>query len=191
MPKTLTVRLCLGSLCLLLFLACAAIANCQQRATSPIAPTPPMGWNSWDAYGRTLNEESIKANANWLAANLKRFGWEYVVVDEGWYLANLKANDDSQVRFEMDEYGRYVPVPGRFPSAEKNRTFKPLADYLHSLGLKFGLHIIRGIPREAVARNLPIAGSSFHAQDAADISDVCPWNAYNYGLKPSHPAGQA
>jgi len=191
MPKTLTVRLCLGSLCLLLFVACAAIANCQQRSTSLIAPTPPMGWNSWDAYGRTLNEESIKANANWLATNLKRFGWEYVVVDEGWYLANLKANDDSQVRFEMDEYGRYVPVPGRFPSAGKDRTFKPLADHLHSLGLKFGIHIIRGIPREAVARNLPIAGSSFHAQDAADTSDVCPWNAYNYGLKPSHPAGQA
>jgi hypothetical protein len=150
-----------------------------------------MGWNSWDSYGRTLNEESIKANANWLAKNLKRYGWEYVVVDEGWYLANLKQNDDSHVVFEMDEYGRYVPVPTRFPSAGKNRTFKPLADYLHSLGLKFGLHILRGIPREAVDRNLPIAGSQFHAKDAAEISDVCPWNAYNYGLKPSNPAAQA
>jgi hypothetical protein len=150
-----------------------------------------MGWNSWDSYGRTLNEESIKANAKWLAKNLKRFGWEYVVVDEGWYLANLKQNDDSHVVFEMDEYGRYVPVPARFPSAGKNRTFKPLADYLHSLGLKFGLHILRGIPREAVDRNLPIAGSPFHAKDAAEISDVCPWNTYNYGLNPAHPAAQA
>jgi alpha-galactosidase len=156
-----------------------------------IAQTPPMGWNSWDSYGRTLNEESIKANANWVAKNLKRLGWQYIVVDEGWYLANLKANDDSHVLFEMDEYGRYVPVPARFPSAGKSRTFKPLADYLHSLGLKFGLHILRGIPREAVDRNLPIAGSSYHAKDAAEISDVCPWNAYNYGLKPSHPAAQA
>ena len=150
-----------------------------------------MGWNSWDSYGRTLNEESIKANARWMAQNLKAFGWEYVVVDEGWYLANLEANNDSHVRFEMDAYGRYVPVPARFPSAGKDFTFRPLADYLHSLGLKFGLHIIRGIPREAVLKNLPIEGTSFHAADAADTSDVCPWNKYNYGLNTSHPAAQA
>ena len=121
-----------------------------------------MGWNSWDSYGRTLNEESIKANAKWMARHLKRFGWEYVVVDEGWYLANLdvKGNVDN-TRFEIDAYGRYVPVPARFPSAVKDFSFRPLADYLHSLGLRFGIHIIRGIPREAVVRNLPIAGSSF------------------------------
>jgi alpha-galactosidase len=169
-------------------LSTAPLANAQRTT---VARTPPMGWNSWDSYGRTLNEESIKANANWIAKNLKRFGWQYVVVDEGWYLANLNANDNSHVLFEMDEYGRYVPVPARFPTAGKSRTFKPLADYLHSLGLKFGLHIIRGIPREAVEKNLPVAGSSYHAKDAADTSDVCPWNTYNYGLKPSHPASQA
>jgi hypothetical protein len=150
-----------------------------------------MGWNSWDSYGRTLNEESIKANALWIARKLKRYGWQYVVVDEGWYLANLNANDDRKVRFEMDSFGRYVPVTARFPSAGAKRSFRPLADYLHSLGLKFGLHIIRGIPREAVAKNLPIAGSKYFAKEAAEISDVCPWNAYNYGLNPSHPAAQA
>ncbi len=151
-----------------------------------------MGWNSWDSYGRTLNEESIRASAQWMARHLKRFGWEYVVVDEGWYLANLDASgNDNHSRFEIDAYGRYIPVPARFPSAGKDFTFKPLADYLHSLGLKFGIHIIRGIPREAVAKNLPIAGSSFRAADAADTSDVCPWNAYNYGLNPTHPAAQA
>ena len=151
-----------------------------------------MGWNSWDSYSRTLDEQSIKANARWLARNLKRFGWEYVVVDEGWYLANLDSRGDaSQARFQMDEFGRYVPVPARFPSAGKNFSFRPLADYLHSLGLKFGLHIIRGIPREAVKKNLPIAGSNFRAAEAADTSDVCPWNAYNYGLNIAHPAAQA
>jgi len=170
----------------------ATTADCQPRHGKIIAATPPMGWNSWDSYGRTLNEESIKANARWMARNLKTFGWEYVVVDEGWYLADLEANgNDSHPRFEMDANGRYVPVPARFPSAGKDFTFKPLADYLHSLGLKFGIHIIRGIPREAVVRNLPIAGSPFHAADAADTADRCPWNAYNYGLNPSHPAAQA
>jgi alpha-galactosidase len=169
-----------------------ATGRSQSRSATQLAATPPMGWNSWDSYGRTLDETSIKANAKWMAQNLKRFGWEYVVVDEGWYLTNLAPNgDDSNTRFEMDAYGRYVPVPARFPSAGKDRTFKPLADYLHSLGLKFGIHIIRGIPREAVRRNLPIAGSRFHAADAAETSDVCPWNAYNYGLNPSHPAAQA
>jgi hypothetical protein len=163
-----------------------------QAGKDLLAATPPMGWNSWDSYGRTLDEQSIKANARWMAQHLKKFGWQYVVVDEGWYLANLEKNgDDQRVRFEMDDYGRYVPEPARFPSAGKSRTFKPLADYLHSLGLRFGIHIIRGIPREAVARNLPIEGSSFHAADAADIADVCPWNAYNYGLNPAHPAAQA
>ena len=176
---------------IVLVLIAQTTTHAQQRRENPIAATPPMGWNSWDSYGRTLNEESIKANANWIAKNLKRFGWEYVVVDEGWYLANLNANDDRHVRFEMDGYGRYVPVPARFPSAGKDFTFKPLADYLHSLGLKFGIHIIRGIPREAVVKNLPIAGSSFHTSDAADTSDVCPWNTYNYGLKPANPAAQA
>lgn len=150
-----------------------------------------MGWNSWDSYGRTLDEQNIKANARWMADNLKRFGWEYVVVDEGWYLGQLQANDDRRAHFQMDAFGRYVPEPTRFPSAGKELTFKPLADYLHSLGLKFGLHIIRGIPREAVAKNLPIAGSMSHAAEAADTTDVCPWNAYNFGLNLAHPAAQA
>lgn len=167
-------------------------ATGSSQNPKPLAQTPPMGWNSWDSYGRTLNEGTIKENAQWMAKNLKRFGWQYVVVDEGWYLADLESTgNDSHVRFVMDDFGRYVPEPTRFPSAGKTSTFKPLADYLHSLGLKFGLHIIRGIPREAVTKNLPIAGSSFHASDAANTSDVCPWNTYNYGLNTSHPAAQA
>ncbi len=177
---------------LLVALGDFAPAFAQARRVQPLAVTPPMGWNSWDSYGRTLDEKSIRANARWMAQHLKRFGWQYVVVDEGWYLANLDARgNDEKVRFQMDAYGRYVPVPARFPSAGQDFTFRPLADYLHSLGLKFGLHILRGIPREAVTRNLPIAGSSFRAADAANTSDVCPWNAYNYGLNPTHPAAQA
>ena len=168
-------------------------ARPQSAAEKPIlAATPPMGWNSWDSYSRTVNEDSIKSNARWMAKHLKSFGWEYIVVDEGWYLSNLAADgNDDHVRFELDANGRYVPVPARFPSAGKDRTFKPLGDYLHSLGLKFGIHIIRGIPKQAVEQNLPIAGSSFHAADAADTSDLCPWNTYNYGLDPAKPAAQA
>jgi len=165
----------------------------QSGSAKPIlAARPPMGWNSWDSYGRTLNENAIKANARWLAKNLKSFGWVYIVIDEGWYLSGLGPDGSAQhPTFQLDACGRYVPVTARFPSAGKDSTFKPLAKYLHGLGLKFGIHILRGIPRQAVKQNLPIAGSSFHAADAADTSDVCPWNAYNYGLNTDQPAAQA
>jgi hypothetical protein len=187
---TLSLVYCVVAAIFLLGLAARLVPG-QSRNAKLIAPTPPMGWNSWDSYGRTLDEQNIKANARWMADNLKRFGWEYVVVDEGWYLGQLSANDDRRARFQMDAFGRYVPELSRFPSAGKESTFRPLANYLHSLGLKFGLHIIRGIPREAVNRNLPIFGSMFHAAEAANTTDVCPWNAYNFGLNPTQPAAQA
>src|SRR5215471_10000065 len=155
-----------------------------------LAPTPPMGWNSWDSYGRTITESDIKANADWMAKHLKGFGWQYVVVDEGWYLINPERAGKPDLKYSLTHDGRYTPAPDRFPSAAGGAGFKALADYIHGLGLKFGLHIIRGIPREAVANNLPIEGSSFHARDAADESDVCPWNAYNYGVR-NNEAGQA
>ena len=90
----------------------------------------------------------------------------------------------------MGESGRFLPATNRFPSATNRQGFKPLADYVHSLGLKFGIHIIRGIPREAVDKNLPIANSSFHAAEAADKSDTCSWNPDNYGVR-DNAAGQA
>jgi alpha-galactosidase len=155
-----------------------------------LAATPPMGWNSWDSYGLTINESEFKANASWLARNLKAYGWRYVVVDEGWYLANPASKGKPAWQFTMDEHGRYQPAPNRFPSTVPNRGFKPVADSVHALGLKFGIHIIRGIPREAVAKNLPIDGSPYHAAEAADISDRCAWNPDNYGVKAT-AAGQA
>jgi alpha-galactosidase len=148
-----------------------------------------MGWNSWDSYGRTITEAQFKANALWMAKHLKRFGWEYVVIDEGWYIPD-PAGDAKGYSFLLSDDGRFIPSAVRFPTSANGAGFKPLADYVHSLGLKFGIHIIRGIPRDAVARNLPIADSPYHAQDAADPTDTCPWNAYNYGVKNSE-AGQA
>ncbi len=148
-----------------------------------------MGWNSWDSYGMSVTETEFRANAEWMAQHLKRYGWQYAVVDEGWYLANTDAKA-GQFRFVMDENGRYTPASNRFQSAANGAGFKLLALSMHSLGLKFGIHIIRGIPKEAVSKNLPIAGSNYHAADAADRSDTCPWNKDNYGVKPT-AAGQA
>ena len=154
-----------------------------------LAPTPPMGWNSWDSYGRTITEQNVRDTAKWMADHLKQHGWQYVVIDEGWYIPNPEV-DAKQYQFSMTGDGRYIPTTNRFPSAKVNAGMKPIADYVHSLGLKFGIHIIRGIPREAVQKNLPIADSKFHAADAADTTDTCPWNAYNYGVK-DNAAGQA
>ena len=173
------------AVCLFALLAClpATAGNPQ------LAPTPPMGWNSWDSYGRTITEAQFKATAEWMAKHLKQYGWQYAVIDEGWYVLNPES-DNKDYKFLLNDNGLFIPVPARFPSAANNAGFKPLGDSIHSLGLKFGIHMIRGIPRNAVARNLPIANSAYHAADAADQADACPWNAYNWGVKTSE-AGQA
>lgn len=171
---------------------CAAVFSClcvSAQDPSSIASQPPMGWNSWDAYGLTISEAEFKANAQWLTKNLKKFGWNLAVVDEGWYLVDPTVKPE-QSQFVLSPDGRYRPSPNRYPSAAGDVGFKALADSVHALGLQFGIHIIRGIPKEAVAKNLSIAGSAFHAQEAADTSDTCPWNTYNYGVK-NVPAGQA
>jgi alpha-galactosidase len=162
------------------------------EAQTVLASTPPMGWNSWDAYGETVSESDIRANAAWMAEHLKSYGWEYVVVDSGWYVTNHSAGTNAaSAEFSLDANGRYTPAVNTIPSAENGAGFKPLADYVHSLGLKFGIHILRGIPKEAVQENLPIAGSAFRAKAAADTSDTCPWNPFNYGVNVRSPAAQA
>lgn len=148
-----------------------------------------MGWNSWDAYGLTIDEADFKANATVLAS-LKQYGWQYAVIDEGWYLQDPFAKTTEAQKFVFDPNGRLIPALNRFPSAANHAGLKPLADWVHGKGLKFGIHLIRGIPRESVRDNRPIANSTFVAQDAADTSDVCPWNQDNYGIK-DNAAGQA
>lgn len=159
--------------------------NAQEiRAANPknkvLAPTPPMGWNSWDSYGLRINKQQFRENVEVLATKLKPSGYNYAVIDEGWYMFNPEDRPKPELlKYAVDENGRFIPVPERFPSAlenGKNTGFEQLANWVHSKGLKFGIHIVRGIPRESVARNLPIAGSDFKAQDAADQNDPCPWD---------------
>ena len=159
------------------------------------APTPPMGWNSYDYYDTTVTEEQVKANADYMAAHLKEYGWEYVVVDIQWYAndAGTRRNEYQYIPFgdqEMDVYGRFLPSPRRFPSSAGGRGFGPLAEYIHSLGLKFGIHIMRGIPRRAAHLHCPIEGYDATADQAADPSSICGWNPDMYGVR-AVPAGQA
>lgn len=147
------------------------------------AKTAPLGWNSWDCFGAGVTEDELKANADYMAKHLKDYGWEYVVCDIQWYETNAKNNDyNNFAPLNMDEYGRLMPAENRFSSAKNGNGFKPIADYCHSLGLKFGIHIMRGIPRQAVHADTPIKNSKFTARQVAHHFSVCSWNTDMYGL---------
>lgn len=151
-----------------------------------IAKKPPMGWNSWDCFGGAVNEERVRKNAEYMAANLKELGWEYIVVDIQWYepnAADLKQRYAPFADLVMDEYGRLMPDEQRFPSAKDGNGFKKLAEYIHDLGLKFGIHIMRGMPRMAAHYDMPIKNSIFTAREVANSNSICAWNPDMYGLK--------
>ena len=146
---------------------------------------PPMGWNSWDCYGAAVTEDIVRKNAEFMAKNLKEFGYEYIVVDIQW--SNPAAeNHEYQPFTELctDGYSRLIPAENRFPSSKGGKGFAPLAEYVHSLGLKFGIHIMRGIPRQAVHSNTPIKGTDKTARDIAKTDSICHWNTDMYGVDP-------
>ena len=157
-----------------------------------IAYTPPMGWNSWDCYGAAVTEETVRKNAEYMAEHLKEYGWEYIVVDIQWAGVNAAGHGyEAFADLAMDGYGRLMPALNRFPSAADGKGFRPLADYVHSLGLKFGIHIMRGMPRVAAHLHLPIDGSEYRCDEAADPLSVCTWNPDMYGLRCDCPEAAA
>jgi hypothetical protein len=155
------------------------------------AKSPPMGWNSWDCFGAGVWESNVIANADYMAEHLKSHGWNVVTIDIQWYepLAHTTEYRKDAV-LEMDGNGRLLPVPNRFPLTKDSRSFKPIADYLHAKGLRFGLHLLRGIPRQAVSQNVPILGTNARAKDIADTSSVCLWNGDMYGVDMSKSGAQ-
>jgi hypothetical protein len=152
------------------------------------APTPPMGWSAWDSYGLTVSEADFRANAVVLAS-LRQYGWQYAMLDAGWYEGDPANLQQTGRLYELDDYGRLIPAVDRFPSAANGAGFKRLADWLHARGLKLGIHVMLGIPRQAVERDAPIAGSSFRASEAADTTQTCAWDREFYAVKDT-PAGQ-
>lgn len=153
-------------------------------AETMLAVTPPMGWNSWDCWGPAVREETVRRNAEFMARHLKQYGWEYIVVDIQWYEPGAESFQYRPFApLCMDGFSRLVPAENRFPSAANGKGFRPLSEYVHSLGLKFGIHIMRGIPRQAVHAGTPILGSRATARDIARDS-VCSWNTDMYGVNP-------
>ncbi len=180
----------LGCICFLFLLR----ADAQDKnAFKSWAATPPMGWNSWDCYGPTVEEHEVKSNADYMATHLKKFGWEYIVVDIRWFVENDKAGGYNQKdpRYVIDEYGRYQPAVNRFPSAKDGKGFKELAKYIHGKGLKFGIHIMRGIPKMAVDKKMPIKGAnSITADQVFSKEHLCKWLSDNYTVDRSKPGSQ-
>lgn len=158
------------------------------------APRPPMGWNSWDCYGPAVTEETLLANAKVLAQKFLPYGWEYLVCDIQWSeptagTIHWEYNDFAPLT--LDAYGRHLPAENRFPSSKDGQGFKPIADQVHAMGLKFGIHIMRGVPRLAVHKRLPVLGTSVTCADIAARFPVCDWNTDMYGVDASKPGAQA
>jgi hypothetical protein len=150
-----------------------------------------MGWNSWDCYGTTVTEPEVLANAAFMAKNLKPYGWQYVIIDIQWSDPNARAHGyRPNAELAMDSNGRLIPAANRFPSSAGGLGFKPLAGRIHALGLRFGIHIMRGIPRRAVAAGLPVEGSRARANEIADTHSLCPWNTDMYGVDMTRPGAQ-
>lgn len=191
---------CFGLLCLTLAGACNAPRPENDRAAADtlatdtlLAARPPMGWNSWDSFGVDVSEAEYKQNVDFMAERLQPLGWTYAVVDLLWYGGpDVTIHTFKQDRPEqrMDAYGRLLPAENRFPSAGAEGSFKPVADYVHGKGLKFGIHIMRGIPWQAVEQNTPILGTNYRARDIAALQDTCAWYDGMYGVDMTKPGAQ-
>jgi len=157
-----------------------------------LAPTPPMGWNSWDSFATTLTEAQAIDNAKVMAKVLLPHGYDIFTVDIQWYEPGATGFDyRKDAHLELDPWGRLLPALNRFPSSANGAGFKPLGDKLHALGLKFGVHLMRGAPRQAADRNLPVLGTDIRIGDIVDRSSTCPWNPDMYGVDMRKRGAQA
>lgn len=199
-----------------IFLIMALLISCQSDPGSrmpgtffkDLTPTPPMGWNSFDAYDSRINEAEFKASVDVMAEKLLEYGWEYAVIDYIWWhpapgiwettrrhgWGGIRYNADGTAKYPefttIDEYGRLLPAPERFPSAAGGKGFKPIADYVHGKGLKFGIHIMRGIHRTAYYNDLPILGTDYTAKDIGEPFDTCNWLNQMMGVDATKPGAQ-
>ena len=177
-------------------LTCLFLSQAALLAQDPphwkVAPTPPMGWNSYDTYGSSVTEEEFLTNATYVKEKLRSHGYQYVVVDFRWSDATAANYDPNGIGgpLHADAFGRLIPAPNRFPSSADGKGFKPIADKVHAMGLKFGIHVMRGIPRQSVTANTPIEGSKFRAADAANTGSTCYWCQDMWGINAATEAGQ-
>lgn len=166
-------------------------ATAAGRSTM-LAPRPPMGWNSWNSFATTITEAQARETAAIMRARLLPFGYDVFTVDIQWYEPEASSYTYNAAPVPaMDGHGRLIPAPNRFPSSADGSGFTRLAADVHAMGMKFGIHLMRGIPRLAVKKNLPILGTRYRAADIADTSSLCTWNPDMYGVDMTKPGAQA
>ncbi|CAJ2677144.1 unnamed protein product [Trifolium pratense] len=180
--------LCLISF-LLLFGSCfqSVSSHNSSQSDQQQANLPPRGWNSYDSFSWIISEQVFLQNAEQIAQRLRVHGYEYAVVDWLWYRKKVPGANSNSLGFDLiDEWGRMVPDPERWPSSIGGKGFTEVANKVHSLGLKFGIHVMRGISTQAVNANTPIldtikggayeeAGRVWHAKDIAIPTRTCAW----------------
>lgn len=175
--------------------AAAGIADpavAQAPAGTLLAPRPPMGWNSWNSFATTITEAQARETAAIMREKLLPFGYDIFTVDIQWYEPEASSYTyNAEPVLAMDGYGRLIPALNRFPSSANGKGFAPLAADIHKMGMKFGIHLMRGIPRLAVKKNLPVLGTRYRAQDIADTNSICSWNPDMYGVDMTKPGAQA
>jgi len=160
--------------------------------TVPLAPRPPMGWNSWNSFATTITEAQARETAGIMARTLRPFGYDIFTVDIQWYEPHATGYAYGATPTPtLDGHGRLLPAPNRFPSSANGAGFAPLAAAVHALGLRFGVHLMRGVPRLAVERNLRVLGTTVGAADIADRTSLCAWNPDMFGVDMSRPGAQA
>ena len=152
---------------------------------------PLLGWNSYDCYGSHINKKLTHENLDAFIQKLKPYGYEYFVLDAGWFRhfdlkpGEIWPTDGDKNYLNIDEYGRFIPSVVLFPNG-----FKEVIDKAHNHGVKFGLHMMRGIPREAVEKDLPVKGTNYSARDIANVNDTCNWSSLMYGVDMDKPGAQ-
>ncbi|KAJ6725693.1 ALPHA-GALACTOSIDASE/ALPHA-N-ACETYLGALACTOSAMINIDASE [Salix purpurea] len=135
---------------LLLLLLLLQFLSLQVSSQPEHASFPPRGWNSYDAFCWIVREEDFLRSAEIISHRLKPYGYECAVIDYLWYRRDVPgASTDSHGFDVIDEWGRMIPYPVRWPSSKEGRGFTGIAKKVHSMGLKFGIHIMRGLSRQA------------------------------------------
>lgn len=156
-----------------------------------LAQTPPMGWNSFDSYGVYLHEQAAFENLKAMAKKLMPACYKYFVIDNGWFgeyklkEGTIYANEKHASDVSIDAFGLLQPSKTYFPNG-----LKPIIDRTNELGLRFGLHLMRGIPRKAYKQNTKVKGTNLLAKDVANPKSICNWCDYNYGVDMSKPGSQ-
>jgi len=193
MTANLSRRGLLGASAALTTLPAAAATRKPAPKKRPLlAPTPPMGWNSWNSFATTITEAQTLEQATIMARELRPAGYDILTVDIQWYEPGASSYEYAAKPIPtMDDHGRLLPAPNRFPSAAGGKGFKPLADKVRSLGLRFGVHLMRGAPRLAVERGLKVLGTNIAIADIVDRRSICSWNPDMYGVDMSKPGAQA